>query len=589
MGIAAIIAVFLVSCSSAEKFKSREQKVDNVPVVVNKYGAYLAGRVAHLRKDFENASNYYKVAVEQVPNNKKMINQLYLLLASQGKIDEAFKYAQDLAIEGEKVLFAHLIIAAKKMYDGDYSEVIRQTNKINNSVQDNLLVPILKSWAYAGLEDKEKAKAELNKLKKEKEFSFLYRYNYAILLDYIGENEEAQQMYESILEDKNAELSLRMLEIITNFYIRSGQKDRAEAIFDAAKNNPALDTLLSILKQKVVSSKNSSVEPILHHPRIGVAESIFSVVSALNGGDMVDVVHMYTALTIYLNPDYSTAKILMADIFEVRGMYDSANKIYDNIDKNDIAYYPSKIKKARNFIKTGNYAAAEQLLRNLSQEYKDVQIYIDLGDALRMQGKFADAVKVYDEAISATNNKSTLWVLYYAKGIALERLGKWKDAEKTLMAAYKIKDHYLVLNYLGYTWMMQKQNIEKALDFIVQAYNQAPNDPSINDSLGYALYNLGYYAMALPYLEKAVEYYPSSAIISSHLGDAYWSAKRYNEAKFQWMHSLKLKDELGELNVKETKAKIENGLSDMPVLDFDQEKVDNILKKIKKKSIARKI
>jgi tetratricopeptide (TPR) repeat protein len=137
--------------------------------------------------------------------------------------------------------------------------------------------------------------------------------------------------------------------------------------------------------------------------------------------------------------------------------------------------------------------------------------------------------------------------------------------------------------------MMQKQNVEKALDFIVQAYNQAPNDPSINDSLGYALYNLGYYAMAVPYLEKAVEYYPSSAIISSHLGDAYWSAKRYNEAKFQWMHSLKLKDELGELNVKETKAKIENGLSDMPVLDFDQEKVDNILKKIKKKSIARKI
>jgi tetratricopeptide (TPR) repeat protein len=188
MGIAAIIAVFLVSCSSAEKFKSREQKVDTVPVVVNKYGAYLAGRVAHLRKDFENASNYYKLAVEQVPGNKQMVNQLYLLLASQGKIDEAFKYAQNLAVEGEKVLFAHLVIAAKKMHDGDYHEVIRQTNKINNNVQDNLLVPVFKSWAYAGLGNKKKAKTELNKLKKEKEFSFLQKHSwytcvYGILLN----------------------------------------------------------------------------------------------------------------------------------------------------------------------------------------------------------------------------------------------------------------------------------------------------------------------------------------------------------------------------------------------------------------------
>ena len=133
---------------------------------------------------------------------------------------------------------------------------------------------------------------------------------------------------------------------------------------------------------------------------------------------------------------------------------------------------------------------------------------------------------------------------------------------------------------MGYTWLLHKQNVEQALEFIVEAYNQAPNDPSVNDSLGFALYNLGYYDKALPYLEKAVELYPSSAVITSHLGDAYWFAKRKNEARFQWRHVLTLKDESGEINIKQTKEKIKEGIIEDPKLDFDQEKVEAILKKI---------
>ena len=102
-----------------------------------------------------------------------------------------------------------------------------------------------------------------------------------------------------------------------------------------------------------------------------------------------------------------------------------------------------------------------------------------------------------------------------------------------MLKAYEIKKHYLILNYLGYSWIKQNNNINKAFSMIVDAYNQAPFDPAINDTLGFALYNLGYYTMALPYLERAVEMFPSSAVITSHLGDAYWFAHRKNEAVFQ--------------------------------------------------------
>ena len=212
-----------------------------------------------------------------------------------------------------------------------------------------------------------------------------------------------------------------------------------------------------------------------------------------------------------------------------------------------------------------------------------------LGDILRINNRFTEAVKYYNKAIEKTKNPINLWVLYYAKGVSQERAGQWKEAEETLMKAYKIKKHYLVLNHLGYTWMRQNQNIDKAFDMIVDAYNQAPFDPSINDSIGFALYNLGYYAMSIPYLEKAAEMYPSSAIISSHLGDAYWFAHRKNEAKFQWQHALKLKDDSGELNIDETKNKIENGLEIEPSLTYNKEKIEETIKKIKKQKNHRRL
>lgn len=579
--LGAAAAVF-VSCSplTGNNMTVNTATNDISTIKMTNSGAYLSGRVAHIRKDFDKAADYYKLIMDNNVDNPSILNQLYLLLSSQGRIDEAAEYAQQAIDKGTENVFAYMVIATKKMHDGEYEQAIKSMEKIKDPLYKSFVTPMFNAWSYAGANDKKKALDELAKLKKEDGLNSIYIQQNAMLLDYLGENREAQQAYEIVLNSPNIELSLRMLEIITNFYIRSGQKAKAMAMMDATVNSQALDSLLFVLREKIANSDEKNTLPILSSAKIGAAEALFSVVASFRYAETIDIAHMYTALTIYLNPQYSTAKILMADIFESRDMYDNANKMYDSIDEKDVGYYPAQVKKARNLIKKGDLEAAEILLKSLSDEYKDVQIYIELGDLLRSHDRYAEAVEYYDKAIALTKNKTSLWVLYYAKGIALERAGKWKKAEEVLMKAYKLKPHYLVLNYLGYTWLLHKQNVEQALEFIVEAYNQAPNDPSVNDSLGFALYNLGYYDKALPYLEKAVELYPSSAVITSHLGDAYWFAKRKNEARFQWRHVLTLKDESGEINIKQTKEKIKEGIIEDPKLDFDQEKVEAILKKI---------
>ena len=51
---------------------------------------------------------------------------------------------------------------------------------------------------------------------------------------------------------------------------------------------------------------------------------------------------------------------------------------------------------------------------------------------------------------------------------------------------------------------------------------------------------------------------PGNAVISDHLGDAYWFSGRKNEAVFQWKHALDLKEDAESLNKEIIRAKIED-------------------------------
>ena len=105
------------------------------------------------------------------------------------------------------------------------------------------------------------------------------------------------------------------------------------------------------------------------------------------------------------------------------------------------------------------------------------------------------------------------------------------------MALKFVPDNPQVLNYLGYSWIDQGININQALDMIVKAAEQRPDDGYIVDSLGWAFYQIGQYEDAVINLEKAVEL-ESDPIIIDHLGDALYYSGRKLEAVFQWKRAL---------------------------------------------------
>ena len=64
----------------------------------------------------------------------------------------------------------------------------------------------------------------------------LYHFHSGMINDYFDKPEKAKFHYESIINDKSMELSVRTLEIICNFYIRNGEKDKAISLASQYSN-----------------------------------------------------------------------------------------------------------------------------------------------------------------------------------------------------------------------------------------------------------------------------------------------------------------------------------------------------------------
>ncbi|MEO1533842.1 MAG: tetratricopeptide repeat protein, partial [Pseudomonadota bacterium] len=118
-----------------------------------------------------------------------------------------------------------------------------------------------------------------------------------------------------------------------------------------------------------------------------------------------------------------------------------------------------------------------------------------------------------------------------------------------------------VLNYLGYSWVELRMNIDRAKEMIETAVAKRPDDGYIVDSLGWVLFRLGDFEEAVRHLERAVELRPVDPVINDHFGDALWMVGRRTEARFQWRRALSFEPE--EEEEVRIRAKLSRGLDDV--------------------------
>ena len=544
------------------------------------YGNYLAGRVAHIRQEYDVASKYYVKTIERGFVNDDILNKTYIILASQGNIDEAVKYANMSRDKGDKNNFIDVINAVHLFKQNNYKDARKQLERINEKTYKNLISPLFNAWSYVGENNYNKATNELQKISSAEEMKTVYNLHRGLVAEIFGYEQEAEGFYNKIINDKTTDMSFRALQIISNFLVRQGQKEKALSLITKYYGSSNMKEMLSSLNDKIKSG-DERTSAIVKTADIGVSEVFLEVALLFKAVPVgYDYAQMYMAISQYFNPNNDIAKIAMADICEERQMYNQANKYYDSISKKSEMYYPAQIKKANNLSNEKKYDAAVKVLKKLLRNNpNNFQILSNLGDILRMSNNQPDAIKYYKEALKSIFYESEKhWPLYYALAVSYDRNNEWNKAEENLKKALDLSNrHPQVLNYLGYSWLKNNINVDKAASLILEAYEKEPNDGIIMDSLGWVYFKTGDYKNAISYLEKASELNPQNAIISDHLGDAYWLGGRKNEAIFLWKQSLHQKENQEELNPRVIKHKIQNGLKNIEALQIKDEKLKQSL------------
>lgn len=276
------------------------------------------------------------------------------------------------------------------------------------------------------------------------------------------------------------------------------------------------------------------VQPTL---RQGAAQTLTPVAATLIAAGQDQMGLAYLRLALRLDPGQNSAWLLVGDLLEGDGLVDEARAAYAQVSSSAPEFVAAQAKLAWSHQRAGDRETAMRLAREAAAA-GDIEAVINLSDLLRANERFSESADVLNPLITGASQD---WRLLYARGVSLERAGRWPEAERDLRAALALNpDEPELLNYLGYSWIDRNENLTQALEMVRRAVNQNPRSGAMVDSLGWAYFRLGDFPKAVEVLEQAVELEPGDPELNNHLGDAYWRVGRRDEAGFQWKRVLTL-------------------------------------------------
>jgi Flp pilus assembly protein TadD len=295
-------------------------------------------------------------------------------------------------------------------------------------------------------------------------------------------------------------------------------------------------------------------------PAAGMADFLTRIAVDLNAQQVPEVALSFSRIATFLAPNDSESWLLTAELLSGRGRADAALAALSHIGADDPFADNAAERRLTILAESGHKDEAVALARAATaKEPASLDAWLRLGDALTQTEHYAESADAYARALALNgDNSRPRWTLLLLQGNALTQAGKWPEAKAALEEAYKLAPHEaVVLNYLGYSQLERRQNIAEAERLIREASVLQPDDSSITDSLGWALYVKGDVPQAIQLLEKAAQGQPADSSINEHLGDAYYTAGRHYEARYAWRAALVYADDKASTRLR---TKIDTGL-----------------------------
>ncbi|MEN6356214.1 MAG: tetratricopeptide repeat protein [Armatimonadota bacterium] len=208
----------------------------------------------------------------------------------------------------------------------------------------------------------------------------------------------------------------------------------------------------------------------------------------------------------------------------------------------------SRLSKAAGLLNDNKpHAAADELFAAVKAEPSRFEIYTSSVDLLCEKERYKDAARIGDVLLVRIKTgrlerkltREELASVYVKLGMVYQKVPDLPKAESLYKSALALAPNSpQLLNDLGYFYADSGIKLKEALRLTRRAAMLAPNDGNIIDSLGWSQYKMGQYATAIHTLKRAVKLEPDFAELRYHLGAAYYSAGKQNEAQIELNKAL---------------------------------------------------
>ncbi len=523
-------------------------------------GAYLAARSADQNADYVSVVEYGTRALAADPENTGLMEGLIIAQIGLGRIGDAVPVARRLDGLTEANQVAELVLLADAMQREDWDGVVAQIE--GGASVGGFLDQMIEAWALIGAGQMSRALALFDDLASDSGTRQAALIQKALALALVGDHEGSAQIFSG----EEEVLNLNRAGIVAYAQVLSQLERNPDAVSLLETAFPDTnDAELITLRDELAAGKPIAFNAVAG-PREGLGHLFYEVADSLAGETDPGLVLIYARIAEYLEPTTIGATLIAASVLEEMDNHALAADAYATVPADHQAYPQAQLGRATALRRMNQVEEVIAVLSDLVAERPELALaHAALGDTYRFEQRFAEAQPHYDAAIALYDeDRPAQWSVYFARGITFERAGRWDEAERDFRKALELfPDQPSVLNYLGYSYVERRENLDEALDMIQRAVAERPYDGYIRDSLGWVYYRLGRYQEAVEEMERAVELMPIDPVLNDHLGDTYWSVGRVREAQFQWKRALSfVSDEtnLEELKPDRIRRKLEVGL-----------------------------
>jgi tetratricopeptide (TPR) repeat protein len=175
---------------------------------------------------------------------------------------------------------------------------------------------------------------------------------------------------------------------------------------------------------------------------------------------------------------------------------------------------------ARAYLAANNLADSEKSLRRaMAIDPSYIPAYLLLAEVYVRQHKLGDAQQEFERILTQRRDDVSAHTMI---GILLEAQQKTTDAQKAYQRVLDIDSRAPVAaNNLAYIYADQGSNLDIALSLAQTAKAARPDDPDVNDTLGWVYYKRDLPSLAKAPLEQSVRTNPAHPLYQLHLGLVY--------------------------------------------------------------------